>query len=168
MDWAGWFRSLNPISQNHQQACIKGSSGQNYEPPLPEDADPQAISAMSMAFSVLCQEIKSYSVMGKQAGEFKGIKGIASASTGNLLAEIIRVLLLNWERERERERGVVYQKNCQRAQTMSCPFLDLFHIKITTKFRFLSCVVWKKEQVGTQMLSSFFSEVEWNQCHLFP
>lgn len=56
---------------------------------------------MSMAFSVLCQEIKSYSVMGKQAGEFKGIKGIASASTGNLLAEIIRVLLLNWERERE-------------------------------------------------------------------
>lgn len=70
-------------------------SGQTYEPPLPEDADPQASSAVSMAFSVLCQEIKSYSVMGKQAGEFKGIKGIAGASTGNLLAEIIHVLLLN-------------------------------------------------------------------------
>lgn len=164
MDWAGWLRSLNPISQSHRQARIKGSSGQTYEPPLPEDADPQASSAVSMAFSVLCQEIKSYSVMGKQAGEFKGIKGIAGASTENLLAEIIHVLLLNWERER----GVVYQKNCQRAQTMLCPFLDLFHMKITTELRFLSCVAWKKERVGTQMLSGFFPGVEWNQCHLFP
>lgn len=159
MDWAGWFGSLNPVSQSHQQAptSIKGSSSQTCE--HPGDADPQASNAMSMVFSVLCQEIKSYTVIGKQAGEFKGI---ACVLTGNLLAEIILVLLLNWERERERE------ECCQRAQTMACPFLDLFHIKITSEFRFLSHVAWKKEQVGTQVLSSFFSGHRVNTGSPFP
>lgn len=59
--------------QSHQQARIKGSSGQTCDPPLPEDADPGASNAMSMAFSVLWQQIKSYSVKGKQAGEFRAL-----------------------------------------------------------------------------------------------
>lgn len=115
---------------------------------------------MILAFSVLCQEMKSYSVIGKQAGKYKGID---CALTGNLLAEIIHVLLLNWGGKR----GGVNQESCQRAQTMLCPFLDLFYIKITIELRFLSHVAWKKEQGGAQILSNFFPDME-SQGQLFP
>lgn len=45
--------------------------------------------------------------------------------------------------------------------------LDLVHIKITTEFRSHSQAAWKKEEVETQMLSSFFPEVG-NAVSPFP